>query len=70
MLLTEVLSGYKGQLSLLISALLLLSHATADRNEHLPTAPTKVLHLAGFFIPHHIRSLYFFFQGASLYFKA
>lgn len=74
MLLAEVLSGYKGQLSLLISALLLLSYATAGRNEYLPTAPMKVLYLVGFFILHHIKSFFFLFffflQGAPFYFKA
>lgn len=71
MLLAEVLSGYKGQPNLLISTLLLLPYAAAGRNEYLPQPPeVKVLHLAGFFIPHHIRFSFSFLQDASLYFKA
>lgn len=39
MKLVEVLSGYNGQLSLLIKALLLLSYTTEGRNEQLTRAP-------------------------------
>lgn len=64
MLFTEILLGYKEQLSLLISILLLLSYVIKDRNGQLPRAPRESTHLAGFFIPHHVGFLISFYSRA------
>ena len=52
-MLAEMLSGYKRQLSLLISALPFL-YITAGEKEQLSSTSMKVLHMAGFFILHHL----------------